>query len=328
MKKGSGHMGTTPDLVGKKFGKLTVIRKTNDKKDNGILWECRCDCNGDNSIVYVTTANLNSGRVRSCGCLAHEPKYEDLTGQTFGRLTVLYDTGKLSPQRSKIWHCRCACSDHNEVDVVAYRLRNGTTKSCGCLQKEIAKNAGEQQTLSLVGQKFGLLTVIKQLPTQNHRSMWLCECSCEEHNQKIVSGVDLQRGHTCSCGCLQKSIGEYTIEQILKENNIPFKKNFHFDDCKFPDTDHYAYFDFYVNQEYIIEYDGEQHFNPTCFNGIKNFDALKNFQKTQEHDKIKNSYCFSKDIPIIRIPYTHLKDMSLNDLLIETSTFILLKEAS
>lgn len=321
-------MGSTPNLIGQKFGRLTVINKTNRRENNGVIWECQCDCYNENSIVYVTTANLKSGRVRSCGCLSHEPKFEDLTGKNFGRLTVLYDTGRVSSQRGRIWHCRCGCKEHNELDVVAYMLKNGSVRSCGCIQKESAKKSGAKRIVSLMGQKFGLLTVIVQMPSQNGRSMWLCECSCEQHNQKVVSSMDLQRGHVYSCGCLQKSIGEYTIEQILKDNKVQFKRNVHFDDCKFPDTGYYAYFDFYVKNTYIIEYDGEQHYKPTCFNGIKNLDAVKNFQKTQEHDKIKNNYCFDKNIPIIRIPYTHLKNISLEDLLIETSQFILHKEAS
>jgi hypothetical protein len=316
-------MGTTPNLVGQKFGKLIVVNKTNQRENNGVVWECQCDCYSENSIAYVTTANLKSGRVRSCGCLVHEPKFEDLTGQKFGRLTVLHDTGKNSNGRSRIWHCKCECKEHNELDVVAYMLKNGSVRSCGCLQKEIAQQMGAQRALSLVGEQFGLLTVIKQMPSVNGRSMWLCECACEGHNQKIVSGMNLQRGHISSCGCLKKSLGEYTIEQILKNNQIKFEKNVHFDDCKFSDTGCHAYFDFYVNKEYIIEYDGEQHYNPTCFNGIKDVNAMENFQKTQQHDQIKNDYCFDKNIPIIRIPYTHLKNISLEDLLIKTSKFVL-----
>ena len=257
--------------------------------------------------------------------MATAKNFIDLTGQKFGRLTVLYDTGKKSDQRSKIWRCRCECAEHNELDVIAYMLKNGSVKSCGCFQKEIAQQIGAQRSLSLVGQKFGLLTVIKQMPSFNNRSMWLCECSCDEHNQKIVSSVHLQEGYVNSCGCLKKSVGEYTIEQILKDNQIIFEKNAHFDNCKFSDTGYYAYFDFYVNQTYIIEYDGEQHFKPTCF-GIKNLDAIANFNKTKEHDEFKNNYCFNNNIPIIRIPYTHLNELSLEDLLLETSSFILNKE--
>ena len=56
----------------------------------------------------------------------------DLTGQTFGRLKALYyiKGGK--------WHCKCKCG--NELDVDTRNLNTGHTKSCGCLQKEKAKN--------------------------------------------------------------------------------------------------------------------------------------------------------------------------------------------
>lgn len=62
----------------------------------------------------------------------------DLTGQRFGRLVVLERAeGKRKPNGSLItrWHCKCDCG--NEVDVIASYLKNGTTKSCGCLQREL-----------------------------------------------------------------------------------------------------------------------------------------------------------------------------------------------
>ena len=59
-------------------------------------------------------------------------KYIDLTGQRFGRLTVLryYKT-----ERKKVyWLCRCDCG--NELAVYGGTLRNGRTKSCGCLARD------------------------------------------------------------------------------------------------------------------------------------------------------------------------------------------------
>ena len=79
---------------------------------------------------------------------------------------------------------------------------------------------------------------------------------------------DLLRNHVSSCSCLKKSFGEYEINKILKKNNISFIEQYHNESCKFKDTNYYAYFDFYVDNQYIIEYDGEQHFNPQCFNNM------------------------------------------------------------
>ncbi len=55
------------------------------------------------------------------------------SGMRFGRLTLLSDIGR-SDDGSVLWRCRCDCG--TEKVVKAYRLRNGNTRSCGCLQAE------------------------------------------------------------------------------------------------------------------------------------------------------------------------------------------------
>ena len=62
----------------------------------------------------------------------------------------------------------------------------------------------------LTGRTFGRLTVLCQVddyihPNGTHRPRWLCECSCEQHNQIVVNGDMLKRKNgTRSCGCLQR----------------------------------------------------------------------------------------------------------------------------
>lgn len=64
--------------------------------------------------------------------LIREPKVVDLTGQVFGRLTVLeLDHVKRSTRN---WKCQCSCG--NTVSVREYNLKSGNTKSCGCTRKE------------------------------------------------------------------------------------------------------------------------------------------------------------------------------------------------
>lgn len=64
------------------------------------------------------------------------PKKLDLIGQQFGRWTVLYRNGSKKTGQS-IWHCKCECG--NEKDIVGSELLQGRTKSCGCLQRELAR---------------------------------------------------------------------------------------------------------------------------------------------------------------------------------------------
>ena len=64
------------------------------------------------------------------------PEKIDLTGQTFGRLLVLYECGR-SKTGKVLWKCRCECG--NECIVRSDRLKNQETQSCGCLKRDRAR---------------------------------------------------------------------------------------------------------------------------------------------------------------------------------------------
>ena len=63
--------------------------------------------------------------------------YIDLTGQTFGRLTVIgYDSSKMDNNKSRAyWNCKCKCG--NTKIISSRYLRSGDVLSCGCLRREI-----------------------------------------------------------------------------------------------------------------------------------------------------------------------------------------------
>lgn len=63
------------------------------------------------------------------------------------------------------------------------------------------------QTINLIGNRYGRLTVIRKCGSSRGRARWLCQCDCGQ--QKEVDGNHLMSGATQSCGCLQK---EKTIE--------------------------------------------------------------------------------------------------------------------
>lgn len=62
-------MSIRVNLVGQKFGKLTVLGEDVERNKGRVYWICKCDCG---NIARVTTANLRSGSVKSCGCLVKE----------------------------------------------------------------------------------------------------------------------------------------------------------------------------------------------------------------------------------------------------------------
>lgn len=247
---------------------------------------------------------------------------KDLRGQKFGRLTPLYPLEKRI-KRFIVWHCKCDCG--KECDVIGSHLASGHTKSCGCYMKEKSKQTGKTHFKDLTGQKFGHLTVLKRvedytLPNNQSKKQpcFLCQCDCENHTLVKVLGVNLKTGNTTSCGCIGKSKGEYIISKILDEYNIFYEQQKKFKNCRFPKSNYYAKFDFYVNNQYLIEYDGEQHFHYRN----QGWYTKEEFEIAQERDKFKNQWCKQNNIPLIRIPYTHLKNLCIEDLLLETSNFI------
>lgn len=54
------------DLINKKFGKLTALEITPERKNGLAVWKCQCDCG---NIVYTTSANLKNKLTKSCGCI-------------------------------------------------------------------------------------------------------------------------------------------------------------------------------------------------------------------------------------------------------------------
>ena len=95
-----------------------------------------------------------------------------------------------------------------------------------------------------------------------------------------------------SCSKKAMTSGERIVANVLDEMSVPYIFQYKFDDCvakrRLP-------FDFYLpDYNSIVEFDGPQHF----------FDIPgRNHQMTAEHDKIKNAYCDSNGIPILRISY-------------------------
>lgn len=65
-------------------------------------------------------------------------KFIDITGQKFGRLTVI---GRAEKRHSRIyWACRCECG--NTKEFLAFNVRSGHVKSCGCLHREAVTTHG------------------------------------------------------------------------------------------------------------------------------------------------------------------------------------------
>jgi hypothetical protein len=123
------------DLTGKTFNRLSVIRFDHINKSHS-YWLCKCICGNEKIIEGY---NLTHSKTKSCGCIRKELIRNkcaiDITGQKFGRLTVVNYSH--SDSRGSIWLCKCDCK---KDCLITYRnLKTGKTKSCGCLRDEMIR---------------------------------------------------------------------------------------------------------------------------------------------------------------------------------------------
>jgi hypothetical protein len=115
-------------------------------------------------------------------------KLKDLTGQKFGRLTILRRVENRGKTKSKpcgyiCFLCECDCGCGNTRVVSKGNLLHGGTKSCGCLQKELLsermKGKPSTRRANLIGQKKGMLTVVAfNGINTSEKASWVCKCEC------------------------------------------------------------------------------------------------------------------------------------------------------
>lgn len=134
------------------------------------------------------------------------PAKLNLINQRFDKLLVLGESQNRKNGRVT-WSCQCDCG--NIVDVTAKNLRDGITRSCGCLKKK-----------NLVGQVFGKLTVIDYTNdvSSGGSALWKCRCECGKLTYASTEG--LRTGDNRTCGrtqCRNASQLQYEQQMIGKK---------------------------------------------------------------------------------------------------------------
>lgn len=122
---------------------LTVIKREKNDDKGHVVWKCKCSCG---KTLNVKSSKLNCKETispKSCGCKIIRPdNRKRIEGQTFGRFLVLSVNG--SDSAGSLYLCKCSCGAIKTVRGSS--LRNGTSKSCGCLNLEMVTKHGMTDT--------------------------------------------------------------------------------------------------------------------------------------------------------------------------------------
>lgn len=188
------------DLIGQKFGRLTVVKFAYTKNKRA-YWECECDCKKDTSNelnhVIVSTKSLRNGSTQSCGCLKVE-KLKEINKVDYPQWFIDELANESEKERARNGELKSTdkidfvCPIHGVYNQkVGEHISNGKRKH-GCPKCSIKYK-------DLVGQRFGELMVIKQNEKRNKNGKitWHCKCDCG--NECDVITHDLISGKRLHC---------------------------------------------------------------------------------------------------------------------------------
>ena len=180
---------------GMKIGRWTVLDSAVDSTPSKRKWLCRCDCGTER---YVLERSLLYGGSSSCGCLRREKALEtishDLTGQTFGELTVMHRAEHQRKNGGVWWTCRCTCG--NTYDTPGTLLMKGRWTHCPSRvhERNYASN-------DITGQRFSRLVAEYSTDKRDSKGSVIWHCRCDCGNTIDVSYNCLVYSSMKSCGC-------------------------------------------------------------------------------------------------------------------------------
>ena len=147
--------------------------------------------------------------------------------------------------------------------------------------------------------KEGYKLLTKNYRNSDQKLLYMCDNGhIEEMNYS-----NFQCGKRCpSC---KQSKGEKQVQIYLEKNNLVYIRQVRFEECR---SKRPLPFDFgiYDREKLVclIEYQGIQHYQPIDFAGRGEDWAIKEFEGVIERDGIKESFCHTRNIPLIKIHYS------------------------
>lgn len=166
---------------------------------------------------------------------------KDLTGKTFGRLTVLGFIGKAKGKVSR-WLCQCDCG--SQIVTYSHYMTTGDTHSCGCLRKEVTGNQSRSHGLSKTVEYriwFGIIDRCRRVANSAYaryggRGISVCQ-EWEDSFEQFLADMGKRPGR------------RYSIDRI--DNALGYSP----DNCRWATDKEQAN---NTRRNHIIEYQGER----------------------------------------------------------------------
>lgn len=270
----------------------------------------KCSCGNEFETSFDKFKSRNKRQCNECGkkILANKQKlsYEEV------KQFIEVDSNSGCKLLSKEYNnaqekllIQCACG--NTYKTKWNHFKNSHQRQCPTCGIEMvaSKKRLDNEYVKNYIEQFECKLLSKYKNTETKITI---QCKCGNTFETLFSIFRDYDVHSCRiCRENEKSIskGETKIEKWLIENNIKYKTQYTFEDCK---HDKKLKFDFAIlnndnNVKMLIEFDGKQHFGVGLFSDDTE-KMLEQYSKIKQSDETKNTYCFRKCIPLLRIPYS------------------------
>lgn len=281
---------------------IELVSTTYTKENSGIL-EFRCGC-GNNFkrplAMLVLKKNFCCPKCSMNKSNENKRFGIDKIKEVFEKNGLhILDTTKSYNSHDKI---DCINNEGMKASVSYSRLNREENPTIAFIHKNNPFSI-DNMNIILANKKAKVRIITKNEDYENNcqKLKWKCIDCGFEYERSWADFISNDSILCPKCVAKKSSSLEYKTILFLEENKIDFEMQKRFKDCVDIST---LPFDFYIEKlNLIIEVDGEQHFKSYKHYREKDMDEYESLLNRQRRDKIKENYCKSKGINLLRIPF-------------------------
>lgn len=186
-----------------------------------------------------------------------------------------------------------SCGNEFTTSLASINASQGHCYDCGSKKSQGHNKLSPDEVERRINSINGNALLNKDEYVKNNVLNLNIKCSCGNTYTTSLANYEYFNVNRCPVCTQRTSQGELLISSILDELQILYDTEHKFEDCR---AKRPLPFDFYLpDYNAIVEFDGPHHYRPIF--------SKEQFLRTKRHDAIKNKYCETHGIKLIRIPY-------------------------
>ena len=284
-------------MIGKKFGRWTVMSDWSRRKSGHIYLLCVCECGNKKEVPSTSLVN---GSSQSCGCLQREvavrarnkellqnrKDFKEKVRAAVGEEYTFLEEYKKAIIKIKVKHNKCGTI--YKVTPTCFLIQGSRCPHCNIMSMRSNDKVFRERVKEVAGNEYNFLDRY----VTNSKKLRVTHNKCG--NTYKVQPTKFLQGKRCPHCFISK--GEEKVKNKLENIGIPYVR-----EKRFKETG-MKRFDFYLpSLNACIEYDGKQHFSMSDYWG-----GEEELARVQQSDKEKNEFCARNNMPLLRIPYLEI----------------------